>query len=154
MADTRACAKCAAEKPLTEFRRNRGMRDGYLRACKACNSAYERAYRQKNADRLTEYERRRNHTPQRLAMRAKQTKAFRNSQPMANAAHVAVSRAVKAGVLEKLPCYFCGGERVDAHHHDYNKPLDVTWLCKPCHRKFHSLERRATYDARRQEKTA
>ncbi len=27
--------------------------------------------------------------------------------------------------------------RLDAHHHDYNKALEVTFLCKPCHREWH-----------------
>jgi hypothetical protein len=37
-------------------------------------------------------------------------------------------------------CKYCGSSRnVDAHHEDYDKPLEVTWLCRSCHAKLHSI---------------
>ena len=141
----RTCVKCLSRKPTTEFNKNRGMRDGYLRACKACNGIYFRSYRAKNADSIAEQERKRNSLPERRVTKIKQMRVFRARHPLATAAHSAVSRAIRAAVLDKLPCYFCSAAEVDAHHHDYSAPLDVTWLCKACHRKFHSLERRSTY---------
>lgn len=35
-------------------------------------------------------------------------------------------------------CSRCGREAtIDGHHTDYRKPLDVQWVCVPCHRKIH-----------------
>lgn len=39
--------------------------------------------------------------------------------------------------LERQPCKNCGEPLAEKHHHDYSKPLDVEWLCQPCHRKMH-----------------
>lgn len=50
-----------------------------------------------------------------------------------------VSKAIKDGALHKLPCELCGSsENVQAHHDDYTKPLDVTWLCVKCHKQWHT----------------
>jgi hypothetical protein len=43
-----------------------------------------------------------------------------------------VMRAVKNGKLLKTPC-FCGEIKVEGHHKDYNKPLEVIWLCRKHH---------------------
>lgn len=52
-----------------------------------------------------------------------------------NSARKAVQRAVARGALQKEPCANCGALKVQAHHRDYARPLDVIWLCVPCHRK-------------------
>ena len=44
--------------------------------------------------------------------------------------------AVKTGKLVRKPC-FCGEEKVFAHHEDYQKPLDVIWLCRKHHVEKH-----------------
>lgn len=45
--------------------------------------------------------------------------------------------AVKKGTLIKQPCCKCGNEKAEAHHEDYNKPLEIIWLCKQCHAALH-----------------
>jgi hypothetical protein len=67
----------------------------------------------------------------------------------ANAAHI----ALRAGVIARQPCEVCGkegsevmqnGQRrgiVQMHHDDYNKPLDVRWLCRKHHRSWHADNR-------------
>lgn len=60
------------------------------------------------------------------------------------AAQNITKRARELGVLVPEPCWHCGAnERIEAHHRNYYRPLDVTWLCKPCHGKEHSRLYRA-----------
>ena len=53
-------------------------------------------------------------------------------------ARAAVASAIKKGLLIKQPCKVCGEERVDGHHEDYDKPLDVIWLCRLHHLEHHN----------------
>lgn len=50
--------------------------------------------------------------------------------------------AVKNGdLIPATHCEDCGkpadGRALDGHHHDYSKPLEVTWLCRSCHKYEH-----------------
>lgn len=52
------------------------------------------------------------------------------------------STAIRKGYLMRQPCEVCGTEiNVEAHHDDYDKPLDVRWLCKTHHAEHHLNER-------------
>ena len=46
--------------------------------------------------------------------------------------------AVKRGDLKRLSCEICKAKKTEAHHKNYNRPLEVKWLC----RKHHSEEHR------------
>jgi len=143
---TKVCFKCGEEKPLGEYYAHPQMRDGHLNKCKDCTKKDVRQHRLENPERVRAYDAARSRLPHRKAAREAAFERFRKEHPEKNAAHIAVGNAVRDGRLKKLPCAFCGTpEPVEAHHHDYSKPLDVTWLCKPCHRRFHALERMATY---------
>lgn len=48
-----------------------------------------------------------------------------------------VQSAIERGELAKLPCEVCGDIKVQAHHEDYSKPLQVIWLCSTHHGERH-----------------
>lgn len=55
-----------------------------------------------------------------------------------DAARLAVARAVRAGKLRRPSHCPCGRRAlIHAHHEDYGRPLDVTWLCATCHQARH-----------------
>jgi len=58
-------------------------------------------------------------------------------------AHQLVMFAIKLGVLEKSKeCSKCGStKRIEGHHEDYSKPLDVVWLCNGCHQRHHKCKK-------------
>lgn len=57
--------------------------------------------------------------------------------PEKRKASIAASNALRDGKLVKGPCArLAEGEchgRIEMHHEDYSKPLDVTWLCSKHH---------------------
>jgi len=128
------CFKCGEEKPLTEFYEHQRMADGHLGKCKECTKKDSRANRRKRIEYYREYDRKRGaHGPEDKTVR------YRSKNPEKYYAHTAVSNAIRSGELMKPNnCEKCGAERLlHAHHPDYSKPLDVEWLCVPCHTLAH-----------------
>lgn len=70
---------------------------------------------------------------------------YRHGQSYDERVHAITQTAIAAGRLTPQPCEICGywgfladdRRAVHAHHDDYNKPLDVRWLCDGCHRDWH-----------------
>jgi hypothetical protein len=86
-------------------------RVGKHRYCKKCQSEYMRQWRKLNP--LTE--------EQKLKDRARSY----------------------AGVYKRrgklIPQLCACGNNAEMHHEDYTKPLDVLWICRPCHLKLHGV---------------
>lgn len=64
----------------------------------------------------------------------------RAKYPEKKKANIQVNNAVRDGRLYKPDsCSMCGRAkcRIDGHHTDYTKPLDVVWLCRKCHYAEH-----------------
>lgn len=67
----------------------------------------------------------------------KQTqKEYKEKHPDRVKAHETISTALKRNKIKKMPCTVCGDKKSEAHHEDYSKPLDVTWLCRKHHREY------------------
>ncbi len=123
----KTCNKCQETLPLSRFHRNKAMADGRLNQCRSCHNAITRANgrdrRARNPGADNAYVNR---------WRADNREKVNAQQK--------VHRAVRAGLLHKPDkCGYCQiPGPVDAHHPDYDRPLEVKWLCRKCHRAQHS----------------
>jgi hypothetical protein len=140
------CFKCTQEKEISAFYKNKGMKDGHLNKCIPCVKAYELERRANNIDYIREYDRRRARLPHRKKLNAETTKNLRINFPLKYKAQMSVNNAVRDGRLAKsVICSTCNkpGRQIEGHHDDYNKPLEVTWLCSACHKQLHRDLRKA-----------
>ena len=128
------CVCCDIKKPMNEFYKSKSSSDGRINRCKECTKKDVRANRLKNIDRYRAYDRKRGprQSPEYL-------KKYRETNKIKYAAHCLVNNAIRDNRLEKRSsCEKCGkSKNIHAHHDDYTKPLDVRWLCPPCHFKWH-----------------
>lgn len=69
----------------------------------------------------------------------KQSREWQQKHPLQCKAKGKVRDAIKYGKLIKKGCEVCGNKKTEAHHQDYNKPLEVVWLCKKCHCELHKF---------------
>lgn len=67
---------------------------------------------------------------------------YEHRNPEKKKAWGAVYRATQKGVLVRPDtCERCSRVgRVEASHNDYDKPLEVEWLCRQCHRSKDGLQ--------------
>lgn len=149
----KVCRKCPPEKgpqPIDNFYVNKRMADGHFNECKECVKArVKKRYREVLPERHA-YEAARNATPKRKADLQANMRKHRARNPLKYKARMAVNNAIRDGRLVRGPCRHCGTtKRIQAHHDDYSKPLDVKWECFKCHREHeHGQEVTAPDDGR------
>jgi hypothetical protein len=136
------CSKCGESKQTSEFyKTSGGDRVRPVRShCKACIKAhkaanlsrqreYQRKYRDDNRDKIRKYHR--------DYMRGRD---YGNRYRKARSS---LNNAVHRGKISKpSACTECGRTdlRIEGHHPDYSRPLDVVWLCTLCHGRRHWKE--------------
>lgn len=132
------CFKCHKTLPLSQFYRHRMMADGHLNKCKECAKVDVRTNRRAKIDYYRQYDIQRfRDDPERRAAQYQAASELRDKYPERMRARTAVGNAVRDGRLERKPCEVCGAIRVEAHHEDYGKPLEVRWLCRKHHNEAH-----------------
>ncbi|AEM62927.1 endonuclease [Vibrio phage phiVC8] len=78
-------------------------------------------------------------SPEAIERRKKRQSERRKANAKKYQARNAVNNAIRDGRLVKADqCNRClETEGLHGHHHDYDKPLDVEWLCVNCHLQEH-----------------
>lgn len=134
-ATMKKCFKCKEEKELSEFYQHKTMSDGYLGKCKDCTKkdAYILRHHSKSREKILAYDRARGGRQS-----AEYLQEYRQRFPKKYKAHNLVRSLIRKGILFRKPCEICSSLGADAHHDDYDKPLDVRWLCVAHHRKWHA----------------
>lgn len=144
MIQPKICKACLVGKPHSEFYAQSSNSDGCMGICKECHKA-RMIHRSRTNPKVQEYDRMRAKRPE-VKRRIRDISAkWRRDNPDGYRAETAVNNAVRDGRLAKpKTCGQCGGGgRLHAHHEDYNKPLDVRWMCARCHHLMHAAERKA-----------
>ena len=60
-----------------------------------------------------------------------------SDHPLEVWAHYCLGVGLKRGLIVREACEVCGADDTDGHHEDYQKPLDVRWLCRRHHKAEH-----------------
>lgn len=133
----KACYRCSLTKPLSEFYKHPGTKDGYLGKCKVCAISDIKQYRKNNIEHYHTYDIARAKTDARKAHERERSKKWKLKYPERDKAHEITSNAIRDGRLIPQVCFVCGGAPTEAHHPDYSHPYDVVWLCKKHHEEVH-----------------
>lgn len=129
MGDTKRCPTCKQDLPTSAFGKDASTISGLACYCRNGRAAAIYAKREEIAEKRKE---------QRKSWNIKDGRT-----PEQKRVHSALQSAVRKGtVLKPSVCDRCGDEaKLDAHHTDYSKPLDVLWLCRGCHKAEHLREK-------------
>lgn len=147
----KTCKTCGEDKAEEEFHKRAASSDGLAAKCKTCQREYDkkRANNPKRVRSRNEYAKTDAGIASMKKARSKwaannkgkiyqSTKSYRERFPKKYKAHGKVAYEVKIGNLSPKPCEICGDAKAVAHHDDYDKPLDVRWLCQAHHKQWHA----------------
>jgi hypothetical protein len=131
------CFKCFVEMPLTAFYKHSRMKDGHLNKCIECTKKDVSSARLEKIEYYRSYDRRRTSMPHRVALRNRVSSEWRANNPTWAKAQDTLGNAVRDGKVQRHPCWVCG-EKAHGHHPDYDRPLEVVWLCPAHHKAAHA----------------
>ena len=124
------CSRCERIKALDDFRPHARRPNKRSSWCRECERDYGVAWARQNG---------RTERGKELA-NARKREEWR-AGGIKHRARAYAHLAIYFGDLVQQPCEVCGSLTVQAHHHDYAKPLEVRWLCTRHHGEVHRIHK-------------
>lgn len=135
------CGKCGNFKPYEDFYKNKRTILGITSECKKCHCETSVSTRNKNLARECnkQYMRKRREVAGEEVREYERKRGLNRPKDKKYRARMILNIAVRDGKIKRpLSCEKCGAVgMVYGHHEDYDKPLDVQWLCADCHGERH-----------------
>lgn len=159
--DGRTCMARKQFKLYIEFYKDATMKSGYRARCKACVRIETARHRELNPERVRiigrrsrdkvrdqwATQRKRYIETHQDKVRTSRRNYYLHGRNLAkDRARQQLRDAIRAGTITRGPCEKCGTTPSQAHHPDFSKPFEVTWLCRPCHHAHHATERNLSRD--------
>jgi hypothetical protein len=136
----KTCSACKKTKCFLDFQKRAASKDGLTSSCDECLKKRDKARYLKEK----EYRAARNkaylQTEKGKASHKISVEKWQAANRIKRAAHIILGSAVKSGKVIPWPC--CAlpecNKKPEAHHPDYDRPLDVVWLCTEHHKQLHN----------------
>lgn len=146
----KTCKRCNSTLPLERFQKDNRRDDGRGSYCKPCHVVDSIKWNNANKDKKKLHKQKwEAKNPDKVAAQSARTKARRKTKNLRrfltlNLAHTKVKYEIDRGRMKKECCIVCKKlyqkeVAAVAHHCDYNKPLEVTWLCPQHHAAWHRI---------------
>lgn len=135
------CLDCLGFFHLHELKKAKTATYGRQRLCLACDRKRGHIKYAKNPNKICSQTEKYRKSEKGRKMTYQMLKRQREKYPEKFKARHAVNYAVKTGkLLKPKTCQDCSKEsRIEGHHDDYTRPLDVLWLCPRCHKAKHGF---------------
>lgn len=135
MPPMKKCNQCGEVKNLSEFYREARNSDGLRGNCKECVCSRSRGWYWAHPERASA-------NFKRWARENPERRAANQGTPQQLRARYTLKNAMKRGEITKpTTCEHCHRKiakaKLHGHHPDYEKPLEVEWLCTTCHSAEH-----------------
>jgi hypothetical protein len=127
MSNLKKCKKCGIDKPQKMFYQRRLI-------CKPCflSDLVEKRKSPKQKNNMQKYIK----SKKGKESRKKANKKWNSLNKEKTIVHNKIKDLVYRGIITPKPCVKCG-KKAQAHHEDYLKPLEITWLCPKHHGERH-----------------
>lgn len=135
------CYMCKKDLPVENFWKDKSRSRGYCGRCKECSRIYARKRVAKNREGYRK-KAKRYYDNNEEKVKERNSKYYYDNRKKILAKQK-VQYALYKGEIKRKPCEVCGEQSSDAHHPDYDKPLEVIWLCRQHHKLLHSKKRGA-----------
>jgi hypothetical protein len=145
----RICYTCKEEKDLQVFSKEKRTKTGYSYLCKECDKERAKKYKEKNIDKWKDSKKRYldkkvEEDPdffkkRYIRFKEKILKGYERYIPThrkeINARNLINLHIRRGKLMKPNHCSNCLGisKKIEAHHEDYNKPLEIIWVCSKCH---------------------